>query len=92
MDKLEIETTDKGFKILSLKTDHVLLLGGLGICDSCCKPAFEGKYIAVLNSYYCQSCFEDWYARAKYYQEDKGYENRRMELTLNLLKTHEVKS
>lgn len=54
----------------------------LCICDWCGKPFLpsdKGVYIAVLNHWYCWNCFLDWYASAKWYPEDAGYERRNFE-------------
>lgn len=79
MQAPKIETTSKEFKILSVTLDMCLYWGGIGICDSCSSWFKTGKYIAVLNSCYCQKCFDDWHKVAKNYPEDKTYEVRKIE-------------
>jgi len=79
MQKPKVKITSKGFKILDVTAVHCLAWGGLGICDSCNKGVTEGKYIAVLNSYYCQKCFDDWHKYATNHSEDRGYENAHLQ-------------
>lgn len=52
------------------------------ICDWCGKsflPFDKGVYIAVLNQWYCQKCFEEWVERATWYPEDVDYERKNFE-------------
>lgn len=79
MEKPKIHITKKGFKILDVTIEHCLGWGGIGICDSCDKGVTRGKYIAVLNSYYCEDCFNDWHKGARNYPEDAGYEQAHLE-------------
>jgi len=68
---------EKGFLIIKTENvDDTLKLGGLGICDYCNKADFTGYYIAVLNAWYCEECFNDWYKRAIRYSEDIKYEEK----------------
>lgn len=49
------------------------------ICDWCGTPFLpseKGCYIAVLNQWYCQKCFEEWVERATWYPEDVDYERK----------------
>ncbi len=49
------------------------------ICDWCGKsflPSDKGVYIAVLNQWYCQKCFEEWVERATWYPEEVDYERK----------------
>lgn len=45
-----------------------------GFCDSCNSLIFDGYLIPVLNSYYCENCFNEWSKDSKYYAEDIPYE------------------
>lgn len=52
------------------------------ICDWCGKthlPSDKGCYIAVLNHWYCQECFEEWVERATWYAEDADVERKNFE-------------
>lgn len=60
-------------------------VGSPGICDYCGKPAANGYYIAVLNRWYCEDCFEDWKMTAHYYPEDADVENRNFDCYAFLL-------
>ena len=52
------------------------------ICDWCGKsffPSEKGCYIAVLNQWYCQECFEEWIKRATWYPQDMDVERKNFE-------------
>lgn len=52
------------------------------ICDWCGKPYLpteKGYYIAVLNQWYCEKCYNEWAERATYYPEDADVERRNFE-------------
>lgn len=36
---------------------------GIGICDFCNTPSSKGYYISVLNSWYCEDCYNEWVDR-----------------------------
>ncbi len=59
---------------------HIHIPGGKWmICDECnneIDPSETCYYIAVLNCIFCERCFRDWIASARYYSEDKPYEER----------------
>lgn len=49
------------------------------ICDQCarhCARTEKGVYIAVLNMWFCQECFEKWINRAHWYPEDASVERK----------------
>ena len=50
--------------------------GAPGICDHCATPAPRGYYVAVLNRWLCDDCFEEWVNDAEYYPEDTDIEQR----------------
>lgn len=53
--------------------------GGFMVCDDCnigIEPSETCYYIAVLNRIFCADCFHEWIARAKYYGEDKPFEEK----------------
>lgn len=57
------------------------------ICDFCgkpCLPTDKGYYIAVLNQWKCEKCFEDYKQHAVWYPEDKEYEDRHFETAKRL--------
>ncbi len=68
---------EKGFLVIRTELlEEALRLGGIAICDSCNKSNYTGYYIAVLNRWYCDKCYEEWYAGAKRYTEDIPIETR----------------
>ena len=72
----EIFKNEKEFLIIKMKGVETLLFGGYGICDSCNIPNLEGYYIAALNYWMCDHCFDEWYKSATRYKEDIPYEKR----------------
>lgn len=82
---------DKSFRIIEVTESEVKnKIGGFGICDSCNGFFGKFKYIAVLNSCYCQECFDKWYNTAVYYPEDKKYEEMCYDRMLKMLDSEEV--
>ena len=52
------------------------------ICDWCARTFLaseKGVYIAVLNQWYCQKCFEEWIERATWYPQDVDVERKNFE-------------
>lgn len=81
----------KGFKIIRIDRSELIErlagYGCVGICDRCSLPSVAGYYIAVLNQWFCQNCFYDWYITAVNYPEDRRIEEsnfNRMKSILNL--------
>ena len=55
---------------------EILAYGGFGVCDMCGEFHTEGGFLVpVLNHWLCQSCFDDWKSRAKYYPSDVEFES-----------------
>lgn len=81
----EIVKNKKGFKVLKMDLVEINQIGGFGICDFCNSASTTGYYIAVLNQWYCPKCYQEWYNRATYYQEDAAVENRNFINMQNLL-------
>ena len=79
----------KGFKIIEMSSSEAIeVFGGVGICDSCNgnhQKDYKGYYIAVLNRFYCQQCYDEWIERAKKYAEDEGVELNNFETTKDRL-------
>jgi hypothetical protein len=79
----------KGFLIFKILSDEIKSIGGYGICDWCNSTPQEGYYIAVLNHWYCEKCYQDWIKKAKYYPEDAPIELKNLSnMILKLDKTH----
>lgn len=82
----KIHQNDKGFKVIRTETlTEALSLGGIAICDSCNKASYTGYYIAVLNSWYCDNCYDEWYSTAKRYDEDSAIEERNFRYNCTVL-------
>lgn len=67
---------EKGFLVLDVSRFEILCCGGFGICDSCNNTTSSGFYIAVLNSWQCPDCYNQWMLTAKRYDEDSEVESR----------------
>lgn len=68
--------TRSGYKAYNCSKPEIAITGGSGICDRCGKPHYVGYLIPVLNGWYCESCFKDWDADARYYGDDNAVEAR----------------
>ncbi|OOG20310.1 hypothetical protein BWD42_04140 [Sphingobacterium sp. CZ-UAM] len=75
----------QGYRIIPLLHLDIFKLGGWGICDACNKDQIVFMYIGVLNSAYCQACYEEWITIAKYYPQDIHVETRNIERTLKVI-------
>lgn len=66
--------------ISGVKFSQTTVKGGKWMmCDDCSieiEPSDDCYYVSVLNRILCPTCFSKWVARAKYYSEDKPYEER----------------
>ena len=80
----------KGFKVLKVSRLRMLerlwKYGCIGICDFCAEIVDEGYYVAVLNQWLCQECYEDWMRTAINYPEDREIEQRNYEAYKEILK------
>ena len=68
----------KGFGVIRTSAGECISWGGMAVCDHCNQSAGTGYLACVLNHWLCPDCFDDWYKRAKRYEEDIPYEKRRM--------------
>lgn len=75
----------KGFLVIETTLCEMVAIGGFGICDFCNNSSFVGYYIAVLNRWYCEKCYEEFTERAIYYEEDKRVELKNYEYYSNQL-------
>ena len=90
---------DKRFKIIYMTIFEAKAIG-FGVnnskkrgitCDACCEPInYNVYYVAVLNKCLCTFCYFEWYKRAKRYNDDKPYETKNFEETLNALKANNI--
>lgn len=73
------------FLVIEVSRDECLGWGGAGFCDSCNATAEHGYYIAVLNTWFCPKCYEEWKKRAKWYQDDVSVERSNYAVYANIL-------
>lgn len=72
-----IYNNKKGFKVIRTENRlEVLMLGGIGVCDWCNDTSKTGYLVAVLNHWYCDECFQEWYKRAVFFDEDTLIETK----------------
>ncbi len=76
---------EKGFTVYEITGIVKIKFGGYRVCDSCNKAAVKGYLIPVLNGYLCEECYNRWIERAKYYEEYRKYEERKIRYYDNIL-------
>ena len=81
----KIEKTEKGFVIIKTTVTESYDWGGYGICDNCNKVTFDGVLIPVLNMWFCEKCYKNWYEHAEYYPEDKEFEEKKLKYYKGIL-------
>lgn len=64
----------KKFKVLEMDQQEFFSIGGLSLCDSCCKKMKKGYFIAVLNMSYCTEHYLEWFRTAERFPEDISFE------------------
>lgn len=86
----KIYENEKGFKIIEVTAREMLKIGCGDICDYCGEQQMDnGYYVAVLDQWFCPTCFEIWYENAINYASpdntDALVENRHFETFKTLL-------
>lgn len=96
----EIVKNEQGFRVIKMSAEEAIHKCNFGmysvriyttilLCDDCNKCINEEKevyYVAVLNSLLCKKCYDNWYARARRYEEDAEYEERHFRNYANALR------
>lgn len=54
------------------------------ICDMCNRPASVDYYVAVINQWMCEDCYNDFIKSVDRYEEDMRIENRNFDRFCNL--------
>lgn len=76
------------FKVLEITRqemmDKLTRYGCLGICDMCNRPTSVGYYVAVINQWMCEDCYNDFIKSVDRYEEDMRIENRNFDRFCNL--------
>lgn len=72
----------KGLKVIKMRTTELIRISpySIGVCDNCMKRVKTGYYVAVLNRYICEACYQEFIQRAKRYPEDDRIENKNYQL------------
>lgn len=52
--------------------EYVAITDSFGLCDCCGTDDFDkdGYYVAVVDSWYCETCFDAYYESAKHFSVD----------------------
>lgn len=82
-------TNSKGFLVLKmLRPELPYITEEDSGCDFCNRNPLEGYYIGVLNSWYCNACYEEWMNNPKTirYEEDIWFEERRFKRMCEMLR------
>lgn len=69
----------KGLKVIKMRTTELIRISPYSI-GVCMKRVKTGYYVAVLNRYICEACYQKFIQRAKHYPEDDRIENRNYQL------------
>lgn len=73
----KIIENEKRFKVIEIDFREMLKIGCGNICDYCGKPHFgKGYYVAVLNRWFCPTCYKDWYLSATNYANEHNPDGR----------------
>ncbi len=76
----KVSDNDKGFKVIEVSRTALMgaleEYGSVGVCDNCGESPDNGFYVAVLDSWLCPECYQEWYGRATNYPEDRKCEER----------------
>lgn len=78
----------KKFKVLEITRqemmDKLTRYGCLGICGMCNRPTSVGYYVAVIDLWMCEDCYNDFIKSFNRYEEDMRIENRNFDRFCNL--------
>lgn len=90
---MKIVKNDKGLKIIQCSSKEMRLATGnpSPVCDNCISDCENGYYVAVINRWLCESCYQEFMKFAKKYDEDCYIEDRNFNTYLDLLKEAEKK-
>ena len=81
-----IVTNNKGFRVIEIcDFEMVSALSSLTLCDSCINSVENGFYIAAMNVWYCEGCYQEWLRSAIRYDEDKNIEERNFKRMITVL-------
>lgn len=83
----DIIKNDTGFLIIKTTKSEILKthILALGICDMCLSSPDHGYFIAVLNYWACEKCYNEWISSAIRYDEDIDFEQLKFNQMLKSL-------
>ena len=80
----------KGFKVIETSMTECIDMGGMAVCDNCNQCSDKGYLIAVLNSWFCPQCYNEWMEEAVRYEDDVIYEHKTFNYYKDILKSNLV--
>lgn len=88
--KSEIKSVEGSKKFKVINVPRKVLEAATGqikcVCDNCLASPDNGYYVAVLNRWFCPTCYEHWINQAEYYKEDAWVEERNYNRYMELFK------
>lgn len=68
--------------------EYVAISDTFGFCDCCATQNFDedGYYVAVVDSWYCKTCFDAYYDSATHYTVDSLKERKNFNAVVEKLK------
>lgn len=84
---MKIINNDKKLKVIQCSSEEMRLATGnpLPVCDNCIADCENGYYVAVINRWLCESCYQEFMEYAKRYEEDCVVEDRNFNTYLSLI-------
>lgn len=55
----KIIENEKGFKVIEITGREMLKIGNGDMCDNCAELSETGYYVAVMNRWFCPTCYEN---------------------------------
>lgn len=72
----KIIENEKGFNVIKITGREMVKIGDGNICDNCAKLSKTGYYVAVINRWFCPTCYENWYLFATNYATEHNADGR----------------
>lgn len=80
---------DKGLLVIKMSwREYVAITDSFGLCDCCGTQRFDegGFYVALVNDWYCKTCYDAYISGAKRYSVDREKERLNYNSVVNKLK------
>lgn len=80
----------KGFKVIQCYARDIAGLSAEEHITLCEETDRNGYYVPVLQTWLCESCYQEWMKEAKRYPEDIDFEERNYQNCLRLIQARNV--